>query len=484
MRAKIFGTLLVACAISAVASVPAGAVVANTPAGRVGYLPLNGQAVARSVPPLRTAPPKGATEPSGKPPLLYSEEEGPVMHSSKAFAIFWVPGGYSLPTGYQAAIEDFLKNVAADSGKSTNVYSVSAQYTDASGKHASYSDSFGGSVIDPHAYPTSGTCSNYSGKEAFTACITDAKLEDEVETVVAEQGWPETGLSAEYYVVLPPHVGSCFTSLGTECFDKQFCAYHSFSEPAGLIYANISYSPGDVVGCGVGEYPNGHVNGNVDDTLSSFSHEANESITDPLLNAWFDKKGFENGDECRNTPLEEDYGDPLGGSEVEETLFNQAIGAGRYYLQQEWSNDTEDCEQRVDPASPAIVGAASVAPGEAASFDGTGSAPGAGGIVSYSWDFGDGSTASGPSASHAFATAGVFTVTLTVRDDGNFAYTTSRQVTVAPPGQSAGSASISTGTIAPTPTARKSLKCRKGTRRAKRHGKAVCVKVKKHRKHH
>jgi PKD repeat protein len=416
---KVFGALLVSLAVLAAAASPAAALVVETPTGPIGYLPLE-RAPRAGGAALGSTPPKGA-----EPPLLY--HGGPVMHSQTAYAIFWAPSGYSFPSGYRAGIETYLQNVAADSGKPSNVYSVSAQYTDGTG-HATYSDSFGGSVTDENAYPTSGTCPTYSGAEAFTACISDKKLEDQVELVVAAQGWP-TGLGAEYYVVLPPHAGSCFDAAGTSCFDKQFCAYHSYSEPEEEIYANISYSPGDPFGCGVGEYPNGHENGNVDDTLSGLSHEANESITDPLLSAWFDKKGFENGDECRNSS--NDYGTPLGGSSG--ALFNQAIGAGHYFLQREWSNDVEDCAQRVTPATPAISGPEEAAPEESLFFDGSGSTAGAGGIVSYAWKFGDGSTASGPTASHSYASSGVYTVTLTVKDDGAFSYSTTHEVTVAAP---------------------------------------------------
>ncbi len=416
MRSKTLGATLIALAALAVWAAPAGAIVANTANGRVGYLPLN-----RS--PASAAAPKGFTEPTGEPPLAY--HGGPVMHSHAAYAIFWAPSGFSFPAGYTAAIEDFLKNVAADSGKPSNVYSVSAQYTDGTG-HAAYSDTFGGSATDTNAYPTSGACPTYKGVETFTACITDAKLEDEVESVVNAQGWPD-GLGAEYYVVLPPHVGSCFETAGKVCFDKQFCAYHSFSEPAEDIYSNISYSPGDVIGCGVGEYPNGHANGNVDDTLSSLSHEANESITDPKLNAWFDKKGFENGDECRNSS--DDFGSSLGGASG--TLFNQAIGSAHYYLQQEWSNDVGDCAQRVEPAAvPTVAGPGEATPGQTVFFDGSGSLPGATEIVSFGWDFGDGGTASGETAFHAFANPGVFTVSLTVEDEWGLIYSATRKVTV------------------------------------------------------
>jgi hypothetical protein len=419
MRSKLVGVSSIALAVLAFAATPAGAVVANTAGGRVSYLPLNEAAGVNAGSPIRS------TIPTGEPPLIY--HGGPVMHSHAAYAIFWVPSGYSFPAGYTSAITEYLENVAADSGKPSNVYSVSAQYTDGTG-HATYSDTYGGSVTDTNAYPTSGTCAPYTGfGETFKACITDAKLEAQVDTVVAEKSWPH-GLGAEYYVVLPPEVGSCFgTTLASGCFDDEFCAYHSYSLGSSEgIYANISYSPGDPSGCGVGQYPNGKSNGNVDDTLSSLSHEANESITDPLLNAWFDEEGFENGDECRNSS--DDYGTPLGGSSG--TLFNQVIGTGHYYLQQEWSNDIDDCAQRVELPTPAIADPGQIAVGQSTLFDAGGSSPGSGGIVSYDWNFGDGHIGSGETASHAFAAPGEFTVTLTLEDDGGFKSKTTRKVSV------------------------------------------------------
>ncbi|QTA85729.1 PKD domain-containing protein [Desulfonema magnum] len=50
-------------------------------------------------------------------------------------------------------------------------------------------------------------------------------------------------------------------------------------------------------------------------------------------------------------------------------------------------------------------------------FDGTGSADPDGDIIQYSWDFGDGSTGTGPSPVHVYKTPGVYRVRLTIRDD-------------------------------------------------------------------
>jgi len=50
-------------------------------------------------------------------------------------------------------------------------------------------------------------------------------------------------------------------------------------------------------------------------------------------------------------------------------------------------------------------------------FDGTGSTDPDGTIVSYSWDFGDGSVGTGPTPNHTYVTQGTYNVTLQVADD-------------------------------------------------------------------
>ena len=69
-------------------------------------------------------------------------------------------------------------------------------------------------------------------------------------------------------------------------------------------------------------------------------------------------------------------------------------------------------------------------PGQAVAFDGTGSADPDGTVTDWSWAFGDGSTASGPQTTHAYATPGTYTATLTVRDDYGQTATSSQSVTV------------------------------------------------------
>ena len=70
--------------------------------------------------------------------------------------------------------------------------------------------------------------------------------------------------------------------------------------------------------------------------------------------------------------------------------------------------------------------------GSPVSFDGSGSTDSDGSIVSYEWIFGDGSSGTGVSPSHTYATDDTFTVTLTVNDDDGGADTDSTIATIDP----------------------------------------------------
>lgn len=68
--------------------------------------------------------------------------------------------------------------------------------------------------------------------------------------------------------------------------------------------------------------------------------------------------------------------------------------------------------------------------GVAAAFDGTGSSDPDGSIISYSWDFGDGSTGTGDVPTHAYTAPGTYNVTLTVTDDAGATDSAMTTVTV------------------------------------------------------
>jgi subtilisin family serine protease len=65
-----------------------------------------------------------------------------------------------------------------------------------------------------------------------------------------------------------------------------------------------------------------------------------------------------------------------------------------------------------------------------ASFDASGSSDTDGSIVSYAWNFGDGTTGSGVTTSRTYAAAGTYNVTLTVTDDDGATDSTTKSVSV------------------------------------------------------
>lgn len=68
--------------------------------------------------------------------------------------------------------------------------------------------------------------------------------------------------------------------------------------------------------------------------------------------------------------------------------------------------------------------------GDAVNFDGSGSSDPDGTVVSYNWDFGDGTTGSGVTVSHAYLATGTYTLILTVTDNDGATGTDTAVITV------------------------------------------------------
>jgi PKD repeat protein len=122
-----------------------------------------------------------------------------------------------------------------------------------------------------------------------------------------------------------------------------------------------------------------------------------------------------------------------------------ALGAGSYTVQAQQTDAAGNSglsapvSFTVDTSSPnsppvASFGFSPASPVAEAEvlFDGSGSHDADGTIQSWSWEFGDGATGSGPMVSHAYALAGTYNAQLTVTDDGGAQATSAQPVTVAP----------------------------------------------------
>lgn len=260
------------------------------------------------------------------PPLLY-HSGGAIMSTAVVYSIFWAPlylqNGHS--TGISAFYESLMSRLASDY-PSHGIDNNNTQYFQIVGTSKTYVQnvgSNGGYYVDSSSFPASG-CSDTATPGN---CITDAQIRSEIQKVMALQGW-SGGLNHMFLLYTSSGEGSCFDSRSTACAYVQYCAYHSFiSTSLPVIYGNIPYGNPSVCQMAGTPSPNGFPA--ADAVMTSSSHEISESITDPLLNAWFTLDGSEIGDLCAY-----DYGTNAWDS----GNANQAWNGHFYELQTEFDN--------------------------------------------------------------------------------------------------------------------------------------------------
>jgi hypothetical protein len=408
-----------AIAVSAIAASSASAILQRLPDGQiVSYQPLRSKA------------------PTIRFDTMFNNMDyngGPIMPSNRVQLVFWSPKGYGAypgagsPPEYVRGIAQYFKDLQRDSGTDRNVNSVDPQYNDLTGAIARYSIKLGGVILDRHPYPASQCPVN----APVTHCLTDAQFQAEVERVAALHHL-KNGLSREMFVLTPPHVESCFSNKASKNFGgcsagiipsklAAYCAYHQETLRSPMwFYANDPFETGVKIGgqlaCEDGHHPNGISDGAIQGGLS---HELNESVTDPIPNdAWTNgvgvNHGFEIGDQCGS-----EMGTPIGTHRGQP--YNQVINGHFYWYQEEWSNDTNQCVQRITlPARQpqAKLKVRAKPSGLAMTFSAAGStAPG--GVVAFSWQWNAVRNAptvetTKPKISHKFPAGGLYSIGLAV----------------------------------------------------------------------
>ena len=232
---------------------------------------------------------------------------GPEMDgTANTYAIFWEPtGSYVSPT-YNSLITRYFNDI----GKS-KLYHIDTQYHDSSGKFPS-SSVLAGTWVDTAKYPSNP--------------ISDGQVQGEVTHAQSVNGW-SSSIDNIFFVFTAKGENIC-ASFG--CSFQVFCAYHGFFG-SNSIYAAMPYTGTSLSGCGVPTSPNKDID--ADSTINVTSHEQNEAATDPLLNAWYDASGNENGDKCNfNFGPTKSFGGDV-------KLNNHP-----YEVQKEWDNAKSACE--------------------------------------------------------------------------------------------------------------------------------------------
>ena len=350
--------------------------------------------------------------------------------------VYWQPAGFTVTANYHSLIERYMGDVAADSGRATNVYATDTQYDDSTNTFIQYQQTYAGALTDTTAFPaTVSGCPLTDGTRTVANCLTQTQESTELDNFIEANSLPR-GLDHIYIFVLPDNVETCVDDF-SDCGNilntsPRYCAYHSSFNIGGhglTLWANepyIGFADGHCNSGSSSDRPNGDV---TDHELNVISHEHNETITDPTNGGWFDTNGAgENGDLCNFN-----FGTPIANNGTGN--YDQLINHNPYELQLEWSNASSGCAANygaVDPTADFTSSPASPHALDPVSFDGTPShSNNAGGyLIDYQWDFGDSATGSGASPTHTYAAPGTYSVTLTVKDDAGLTASVVHQVVV------------------------------------------------------
>jgi hypothetical protein len=271
--------------------------------------------------------------PLAAPPVLMYHG-GPIMYPYiQIYTIFWGPPRLQDGSGtaFSAKYRQINYYLAAFFG-SHALQNIATQYYQTAGNTTTYVQNAGyaaGYYLDTSPYPPSGCTDSHTPGN----CITDAQIRSEIGKVMSINGWTG-GINKIFILFTSWREGSCFSA--SSCAYTQYCAYHSFfmqgSTP--VIYANQPYADAGTCHTSGQTWPN---NDDADIAANTASHEIMESITDPLLNAWYDTNlSGEIGDLCAWIFGANTWPGP---SAPGNQMWNGVV----FELQQEWDNNAGAC---------------------------------------------------------------------------------------------------------------------------------------------
>lgn len=190
-------------------------------------------------------------------------------------------------------------------------YNINTTYYNGANTHVSNAVSLTGAVND-----------SYSQGKA----LTDAQVQAVVSSAITSNALPKDA-NGVYFVLTSADVNE------TSGFCTQYCGWHTHASIAG---SDIKYSfVGNPDRCPTAcewqttSSPNG--NPGADGMASIIAHELEEAVTDPDLNAWYDRRGQENADKCA-------WKFGTTSTAADGSLSNILLGGTPYLIQQNWVN--------------------------------------------------------------------------------------------------------------------------------------------------
>lgn len=324
-RLGLFGSAAAVLALSVAAVAPVSAKPGPELASRVHFMPIKG-ASAQAIGQAKSGGKPGGGTTGTQAGIYYHGGRVASPTSSSAFhvvSIYWSAGqiysGGPNPNGSEitgTGIQDgslvgaFLRGLSG-----SPYYDINKTYWDNIGGSLRY-------VSGAVAYD--GFWADGTNAPSGTQNISDAAIQAEI----------VDGLTSTKITYAPDTIYSVFSAggvnLGGGAF-TQYCAYHGHFTWNGndVLYAVMPYNAYNTTACGgqaVG--PNGDA---ADFEVNTLVHEVEEANTDPDLNAWYDRRGYENADKCAWT-----WGPTLTASNG--AMYNVTIGGHNWLIQRNWKN--------------------------------------------------------------------------------------------------------------------------------------------------
>jgi hypothetical protein len=173
------------------------------------------------------------------------------------------------------------------------------------------------------------TFNNYSNGKS----LSDAAIRTIVSNAISSGALPKS-TNGVYFVLTSSDVTA------TSGFCTQYCGWHTHAtiSASDIKYAFVGNPDRCPSACEAQTIsPNG--DSGADGMASIMAHEAEEAITDPDLNAWYDTRGFEDADKCAWM-----WGPTTG--TVGNGGYNQTFGSHHWLIQMEWENARKGgCDQ-------------------------------------------------------------------------------------------------------------------------------------------
>lgn len=149
--------------------------------------------------------------------------------------------------------------------------------------------------------------------------------DSDIQAIVAAQNPADP--NGVYFVLTSADVNE------TSGFCTQYCGWHTHASINGqdIKYAFVGNPDRCPSACEEQTTASPNNNPGADGMASIIAHELSEAATDPDLNAWYDRRGYENADKCAWT-----FGQTY--TATNGSQYNVTLGSNQYLIQRNWVN--------------------------------------------------------------------------------------------------------------------------------------------------